>query len=139
MEIVTWINDLSFYNLYKLHPLKKMKSNDNPIEQWAVLFPVYSFQISFLNKKQSGVLGMISSRFGTGNEKDESGLSCYIREKEIIKVYLSGIRRTQTNLKMLPLAKDETIWTSKRIRRLQHINYAKIHDLKMVLENEKSL
>lgn len=31
---------------------------------------------------------MISSRFGTGNEKDESGLSCYIREKEIIKVYL---------------------------------------------------
>lgn len=45
-----------------------MKNNDNPIENWAVL--------SFLNKKQSGVLGMTSSRFGTGNEKDESGLSC---------------------------------------------------------------
>lgn len=74
---------------------------------------------------------MTSSRFGTGNEKDESDsvFSRNQRVKEIIEgIYLSDIRRTLDQLVKMSLVKMNYV-NIKKDKEDYSINYAKIHDL----------
>lgn len=77
---------------------------------------------------------MVIFRFGAGNIKDESGPSCCITVRKLSKTTGVVSKGHRPNSKVLPLAKDETIWAPTVIKRLQHINYAKTHEF-IILEN----